>query len=41
MAEVEARRGEEDAGDDAVMQEILERLSAIEAAVREREPRED
>jgi voltage-gated potassium channel Kch len=41
MAEVEARRGEEAAGDDAVMQEILERLSAIETAVREREPRED
>jgi voltage-gated potassium channel len=41
MAEVEARRGEEAAGDDAVMQEILERLTAIEAALGEREPRED
>jgi voltage-gated potassium channel len=41
MAEVEARRGEEDAGDDAVMREILERLTGIEAALREREPRQD
>jgi voltage-gated potassium channel len=41
MAAVEARRGEEAAGDDAVMREILERLTGIEAALREREPRQD
>jgi voltage-gated potassium channel len=39
-AEAEARRGERAAGDDAVTQELLARLTAIEAALREREQRE-
>jgi voltage-gated potassium channel len=40
MAAVEADRGEDAAGDDAVLREILQRLTAIEATLREHEERE-
>jgi voltage-gated potassium channel len=39
-AEVEALRGEATAGGDATLEEILERLTAIEQALRERSRRE-